>query len=361
MKGEFILKGRKNFAELLVSWYNIHKRDLPWRETTDPYVIWLSEIILQQTRVQQGLPYFRKFVAAYPTIADFARAEEKDILRLWQGLGYYSRARNMMTCAKIVMEEHGGKFPESHQELLKLKGIGKYTAAAMASFSHNERVPVIDGNVYRVLSRIFGVDHDISRSDAYRKFESISADLMEEAEPALYNQAIMEFGATHCVPRSPNCGDCPFTEGCFARANELQAVLPVKTKKIKKRQRYLYYFVIRHKEDVLLHHRTKKDIWSGLYDFFHLEFDSPQNLDDLFQKEGKFLAESGTLSVYPKEHKHILTHQIIHASFFLVEVGHKNTFDTIKDKFELIRASIKELDEFPNPVLIDKFLKSDFL
>lgn len=361
MTQDLMSNEQKKFAEKLIEWYLVHKRDLPWRSTKDPYVIWLSEIILQQTRVKQGLPYFNKFLEKYPNVEAFAAAPEKEIMKLWQGLGYYSRARNMMICAQTVVQNYGGKFPETYKELQKLKGIGKYTAAAIASFSFKECVPVIDGNVYRVLARLFGFEQDISQSTAFAFYFKENAALISKKKPDLYNQAIMEFGALQCVPRSPDCFSCIFEAQCFANVQGTQQDFPVKTKKIKKKHRYFYYFLIQHEDELLIRYRSGNDIWNGLYDFYGLESDEEKDFDDMIDKEfGAFLKE-GTLSVFPSNLKHILTHQVIYAKFFLLEVGNENLFETIKEKFGLLKTSLSELDSFPRPILIEKFLKSDFL
>ncbi|MFP4091343.1 MAG: A/G-specific adenine glycosylase, partial [Cyclobacteriaceae bacterium] len=206
----------QDFAERIIGWYHHHKRDLPWRHSRDPYIIWLSEIILQQTRVVQGLPYFMRFAEAFPTVYDLASASQQEVLRLWQGLGYYSRARNMHACARLIVEQHNGVFPLHYQELLQLKGVGPYTAAAIASFAYNETVAVLDGNVFRVLARVFGVEDDISSGQGQKRFQALAAQLVPEGKAGEYNQAIMEFGALQCTPQSPACLLCPLSEICYA-------------------------------------------------------------------------------------------------------------------------------------------------
>lgn len=361
MKQEFVEEGSKWFADRLLNWYEINQRDLPWRNTTDPYIVWLSEIILQQTRVQQGLPYFLKFLHNYPYVGDFAAADEREVLNLWQGLGYYSRARNMIKCAQTIMEEHRGVFPGSARELIKLSGIGKYTAAAIASFCYRERIPVIDGNVYRVISRVFGMEQDISETTAYDVFARKSHSLMSDEHPDLYNQAIMEFGALQCIPRNPDCESCIFKGMCVAYVENTQSYLPVKSKKVKKRNRYFNYIVVKYKSQLLLNHRTEKDIWTGLYDFLNFESGTRNGSDNSKNLEWDWMSKYGKLVRFPNKFKHVLTHQLIHTEFFLLETGHKKAFNTIKDKFDLISVSIDELDNYPNPILIDKFLKSYIL
>ena len=215
------------FQSEIVKWYLSNKRDLPWRDTTDPYVIWLSEIILQQTRVEQGKPYFLKFLEHFPNVKAFASASEEQVLKLWQGLGYYSRGRNMLYTARYVMEHHHGVFPKSYDQLIKLKGVGGYTAAAISSFSSNERQAVVDGNVYRVLARYFGIDEPINSNTGQKMFAELAKELIADQEPAVYNQAIMEFGALQCKPKSPLCGVCPIQMGCYAFKHKKLDQLPV--------------------------------------------------------------------------------------------------------------------------------------
>ena len=265
------------FSNKLIAWYKQNKRDLPWRKTTDPYQIWLSEIILQQTRVDQGLNYYHKFIKKYPNIHSLAQASEKDVLNLWQGLGYYSRARNLHFTAKYISNELNGQFPSKHKEILKLKGVGEYTAAAISSFSYKEVYPVIDGNVYRVLSRIFGVENPIDSTEGKKVFKKLAAELINTKNPDTYNQAIMEFGALQCTPKKPKCEDCPFLLECFAYKNELIAELPKKENKIKQRNRYFNYLVIINDDAFYLNERKEKDIWQGLFDFPVFETSEPLN------------------------------------------------------------------------------------
>ena len=221
------------FYNYLIKWYLENKRDLPWRKTTNPYHIWLSEIMLQQTRVAQGMPYFLSFVEAFPTVFDLAKAEEEQVLKLWQGLGYYSRARNLHKTAQYIATELNGVFPDNYKDLLQLKGVGDYTAAAIASFSYNEAVPVVDGNVFRVLSRYFDLDTDIAQAFAKKEFAALAFELMPKDTPATFNQAIMEFGALQCVPKNPDCAVCVFNESCAALQKKKVELLPVKSKKSK--------------------------------------------------------------------------------------------------------------------------------
>ena len=342
------------FTKSLLKWYKSNKRDLPWRETRDPYKIWLSEIILQQTRVNQGLPYFIKFVEAFPDMQALAQAKEKMVLSLWQGLGYYSRARNMHSSAKNLVEHNQGLLPDNYADLLKVKGIGKYTAAAIASFAYQERTPVVDGNVYRVLTRVFGVEADISSSAGINEVYELAQQLIPEKEHDSYNQAIMEFGALHCTPANPKCDDCPLSKNCFANIHQLQAVLPFKTKKIKKTTRYLNYLCIRHKNKFLLTERTGNDIWKGLYEFPLIEagelLPKEMLLKGFNRKNTVFVAET-------KSFKHVLTHQTIFAGFMLLEVGDSGYFQKLSNELNAFIFSRKQIESLPKSVLISKFLE----
>ena len=263
------------FSNSLIHWYLNNKRDLPWRNTHNPYNIWLSEIMLQQTRVAQGLPYYLDFITTFPTVFDLAKAPEEKVLKHWQGLGYYSRARNLHFTAQYVANELKGEFPNNYKELLKLKGIGEYTAAAIASFSHNEAVPVVDGNVFRVLSRYFDIETDISLATAKKEFSDLALELMPKNDPATFNQAIMEFGATHCKPKNPYCHICPFNEGCLAFNKNRIAELPVKIKSAKAKKKHFNFLVfISEDNKTILEKRESKGIWQNLYQFPLIETES---------------------------------------------------------------------------------------
>src|SRR6478735_4517688 len=271
-----------DFSNRLTQWYLINKRDLPWRNTTDPYQIWLSEIMLQQTRVAQGLPYFLSFTEAFPTVFDLANASEQEVLKLWQGLGYYSIARNLHATAKYVAFELNGIFPDNYKDLLKLKGVGEYTAAAIASFSYNETVAVVDGNVFRVLSRYFDVETDISLASAKKEFQDLAHELIPKGEAALFNQAIMEFGALQCVPKSPDCENCVMNSGCLALQKKKVAELPVKTKKTKVRNRFFNYLILEDDESrTIVNQRTDKGIWHKLYEFPLIETELEEDFEKM--------------------------------------------------------------------------------
>lgn len=310
------------FSNKITEWYKKHKRDLPWRHTHDAYAIWLSEVILQQTRVAQGLPYFERFLLAFPTVKNLADATQEDVLRLWQGLGYYSRARNMHATARIIAYDYDGIFPTSYNELLKLKGVGPYTAAAVASFAFGEGVPVVDGNVYRVLSRVFGITTDISGSSARKEFEALGQELILKDESALFNQAIMEFGALQCTPYKPNCMFCPLQSECYAFQHQAQNRLPVKLKKTKVTDRYFTYIAVEVNGKYLLRKRGDNDVWSGLYEFYLIEsgetLNSPEEVADPFVEQLLNAAEAITLSPVKK---HVLSHQRIYANLLQFHVS----------------------------------------
>lgn len=340
-----------DFKNKIITWYSANKRFLPWRETGDPYKIWLSEIMSQQTRVEQSLPYYLKFTKAYPTVFDLARASEEDVLKLWQGLGYYSRARNLHTTAKHVVFELNGIFPGNYEGLLKLKGVGDYTASAVASICFNEPTPVVDGNVYRVLSRYFGVDLPVNSSKGIKYFKELAKKLIDHNDPGTYNQALMEFGARQCKPQSPNCGVCPLNNSCVALQQKTISLLPVKIRNTKIKHRYFHYLIIVNENETILQQRTKKDIWQNLYEFPLIEGSAGLNEENIIDHaifkrhigENRFF-----LSLFnEKEIVHKLSHQYIHTKFWIV---------TLQSE---IKNGIKKagINEYPVPVLIANFVE----
>ncbi|MCU0418758.1 MAG: A/G-specific adenine glycosylase [Cyclobacteriaceae bacterium] len=340
-----------SFARLLIAWYQQHQRPLPWRHTRDPYRIWLSEIILQQTRVAQGLPYYHAFVEAFPDVQALAAAEERVVLRLWQGLGYYSRARNLHKCARHVVNAWHGRFPTTYAQLLTLPGVGPYTAAAIASFAFGEAVPVVDGNVFRVLARVFGMHTDIASSEAKKLFFEQAQRVMDRARPADFNQAMMELGAICCTPSSPTCHACPVAPLCFARQREAQQLLPVKSKKTKVRKRYVHYFAIRQANKTLMRERTGKDIWRGLYDFYCVETNRPARLDTLLAAD-PFLSRL-RITQASKPVKHVLSHQQLKAVFY--EAVFKKANTTLPEGMKWYGP--RQVNALPKPVLIDAYVK----
>jgi A/G-specific adenine glycosylase len=342
------------FSNLLVQWYLRNKRDLPWRNTTNPYPIWLSEIMLQQTRVAQGMPYFLSFTAAFPTVFDLAKADEEQVLKLWQGLGYYSRARNLHKTAQHVADELAGVFPTTYKDLLQLKGIGEYTAAAIASFSYNEVVPVVDGNVFRVLSRYFDVETDIAAASAKKEFAALAFELMPKDNPAIFNQAIMEFGALQCVPKSPNCGICVFNESCAALQKNKVDQLPVKSKKLKVRNRFFNYLVVNDEQgNTLIQKRTDKGIWHNLYEFPLIETEKVEDFDCITERiQKEFFTNNEIVSIMECNEKsiiHKLSHQHLHIKFWKVNI--KGTIERGIDAATLIT--------FPFPIVIHNFIEKD--
>ncbi len=350
-----IEKSDKKIHKELINWYLKNKRELPWRETEDPYPIWLSEIILQQTRVQQGLPYYFSFLKHFPTIYDLAKASEKEILSLWQGLGYYSRARNLHKTAQQIVANCGGKFPDSYKTLLELKGVGPYTAAAIASFAYKEQVAVVDGNVYRVLTRIFGIYDDITLNTTKKEIALLAQQLIPKKNPDIYNQAIMEFGAMHCTPAEPKCTGCGFAQICVANKTGDQKVLPVKAKQKAKLSRFFNYFIIQHGDVVLMKERGGNDIWQGLYEFLLIETKKLPTFTELLDETSGIEAEIISAEYGP--YKHVLSHQILHASFYAIKAT-KKQFSALKKHYALEEINISEIASTPKPVLITKCLQA---
>jgi A/G-specific adenine glycosylase len=340
------------FSNTLIKWYLQNKRDLPWRKTTNPYPIWLSEIMLQQTRVAQGTPYFLSFTTAFPTVFDLANASEEQVLKLWQGLGYYSRARNLHKTAQTVAFEMKGIFPDNYADLLKLKGIGEYTAAAIASFSYNECVPVVDGNVFRVLSRYFDIETDIAQASAKKEFAALAFELMPKNNPAQFNQAIMEFGALQCVPKNPNCFECVFNTSCAALQKKKVDQLPVKSKKTKVRNRYFNYIVASDDfGNTIIQKRTAKGIWHNLYEFPLIETDKVEDFNTVAQQiQQHFFQEhviESLLEYNDESIIHKLSHQHLHIKFWKA-----NLKGTIENGID-----VETVKTFPFPIVIHNFIE----
>ena len=340
------------FSERILEWYEENKRDLPWRQTKDPYNIWLSEIILQQTRVAQGTPYYLKFIEHFPTVQDLANASEGQVLKLWQGLGYYSRARNLHATAKTVVSEYGGIFPNTYKELLKLRGIGDYTASAISSICFNELQAVVDGNVYRVLARYFGVDHPINSTEGIKYFKTLAQEVMHQGNIRDYNQGIMEFGAIQCAPKKPYCLHCPLNDSCVALQENRIVSLPVKLNKTKVRNRYFNYIVMLDANDkTVVRQRKGKGIWQNLWQFPLLESEQESNLKKVKEALPEFLDIKAVQETYRFNEKtivHKLSHQHLHACFYIV-----------KTNTELIGGiTWKQLEDLPVPVLIGDFIKT---
>ncbi len=349
----------KQFTSNIITWYNSNKRELPWRQTTNPYFIWISEIILQQTRVAQGLPYYEKFIKSFPALNDLAMAGEQEVLSIWQGLGYYSRARNMHKCAQTIIASFKGVFPATFDQLLTLPGIGPYTAAAIASLAFNKPIPVVDGNVYRVLARVFGIEKNIADAKSFNLFFELSQELINTKQPGIYNQAVMELGATVCMPQNPLCNNCPLNDICFARTHRKQKELPVKIKKNRNRNRYFTYLVIEQEELLAMVERNEKDIWKGLYEFYLIENKSPTSLDQLEDDLLKQLMNQGGLIIQEKYMpKHILSHQTIYSTFIHIKTNNKANSTNLLGENNLVLYSQTEIEALPKPVLITNYLNS---
>ncbi|MDX1461639.1 MAG: A/G-specific adenine glycosylase [Marinirhabdus sp.] len=348
-----MVKNNTQFTKKLISWYLENKRDLPWRKTNEPYRIWLSEIILQQTRVAQGLPYYESFVSAYPTVEDLAAASEEEVLKLWQGLGYYSRARNLRIAATFVANELNGVFPESYDGLLQLKGVGDYTASAIASICYGEPAAVVDGNVYRVLSRYFGIDTAINSTKGIKDFKKLAQSVLDPDQPGTYNQAIMEFGARSCVPKSPDCPSCIFADSCAAFQSGRVGELPKKLKKTKVKKRFFNYLVYLAEDNTTkLQQRKGSGIWQGLYEFPKIEaakqLSKAELVSEFAANYGAALLDSSEIIRYndtPVVHK--LSHQHLVTTFWIVRSA----------SIDADRIPVSQVERYPVPILIGNFIR----
>ena len=314
----------KVFSTRLLKWNKFdNNRQMPWKGESNPYLIWLSEIILQQTRVEQGLNYFLAFRSKYPLVTDLANAPEDEVMKLWQGLGYYSRARNLHATAKIISTNFDGKFPANYNDIIALKGIGAYTAAAIASFAYNAPYAVVDGNVIRIISRVFGIETPFDTTEGKKQFAKLAQELLPVETPAEYNQAIMDFGATVCTPAQPKCLECPLQSICFAYEKGLIPLLPVRSKKLVKKERFFTYFLIREGGNVFIQKRTAKDIWANLYELPLFESEAPveQGFKELMKQV--FGIDAISINDYSKEYKQMLTHQKLHIRFVQEEISPK--------------------------------------
>lgn len=346
----------KEITRRLSEWYKNNKRELPWRQTSDPYYIWLSEVILQQTRIQQGLNYYIQFAKNYPTVFELAKAPIDEVLKLWQGLGYYTRARNLHTTAQTIVQQYNGVFPDNYSNLLKLKGVGEYTAAAIASIAFGESVPVVDGNVARVISRLFLIEDPINSNIGKKKIKKNVDELIDIKDPGTFNQAMMEFGSLQCTPQNPTCNICTLNNFCAALKNNKVDSLPKKTKLKPQQIRYFHYLVITDGTKIILRKRNSNDIWEGLY-----EFPLHETKKRLSQKEIintsewlQFIPEKKiTVKKITKEYKHILSHRILKAKFLLAEA--ESLSIPIDSSYFL--APINEIEKYAVPRLIDRFLK----
>lgn len=343
-----------NIGKIILTWYSLNKRELPWRDTKDPYSIWISEIIMQQTRINQGLPYYYKFIDKYPTVFEFAAASEDEILLLWQGLGYYSRARNMHATAKEIVKNHNGNFPKSSKELNKLKGIGKYTAAAIASFCFNEPIPAIDGNVLRLFSRLFDINKPVNKTEGMLEIEKLSSLQLPLNKANDYNQAVMDLGATICTPKNPRCSECPLKTYCLSLKNDTINIRPVKLGKQTIKKRYFNYLFIHDGGDTIIKKRSNKDIWMNLYEFPLIETTSIVNTENIVTNpffnellNGDFIIENiKEFSV------HKLSHQHIHSRFYQIKTAKITSNKGYK------KIGLNQLDKYAFPQLVANYLNS---
>ena len=324
-----------SFAETLISWYDDHKRDLPWRGETDPYKIWVSEIILQQTRVQQGWDYYHRFLDNFPNVKTLAEADEEKVLKVWQGLGYYSRARNMHAAAREIMAEHHGIFPQTYDKIRSLKGIGNYTAAAIASIAFHLPYPAVDGNVIRIVSRIFGICDDVTQPTVLKRITAICETEIDPNQPGVFNQAAMDFGAMQCVPRNPKCDECPFQSSCYAFKNNLTDTLPIKKKKGESKHRFFHYTIYLSDNQTIIEKRTGSDIWKNMYQFPLTETDSEK-----WPEKPVFAT------------REVLSHQIIHAAYYV-----KNVKKLPKTAENQSVIDFDEIEKLPMPKIMTLFLK----
>lgn len=351
-----IKEKKQRFAELLLKWNKeINKRQMPWKGEKDPYKIWLSEIILQQTRVEQGLDYYNRFIKVFPDVHQLAKAPDEKVFKMWEGLGYYSRCRNLLSTARYISKERKGKFPETYEEIKALKGIGPYTAAAIASFAFDLPYAVVDGNVFRVLARIFGIKKPIDSSEGKKIFSHLANEILYEKHPGIYNQAIMDFGAVICKPAAPLCNSCPFQRSCFAFLNKKIDLLPVKEKKISIKHRWFYYVILEYRGKIAIHQRTGKDIWQQLFEFPLIETATAKNqktILDLAVKKGMFKKASYEPISISSLHKQKLSHQLIAGRFLKIKLKQKP--EAMKD-WTWINYS--RLGRYAFPVFINQYLK----
>jgi A/G-specific adenine glycosylase len=335
-------------------WFAINNRDLPWRNTCDPYQIWISEIILQQTRIDQGLVYYNRFIEEFPVLSSLANATEDQVLKLWQGLGYYSRARNLHYTARWIEQNCNGIFPDNYHDILKLKGIGEYTAAAIASISFKQEYPAIDGNVYRVLSRFFGIDDPIDTGKGRKIFTHLAGELIKRTDPGMHNQALMEFGALQCVPQNPNCLVCPLNLKCFALANKKISELPVKQNKTKQRNRYFNYLVFSSSNSIWIKKRMENDIWKGLFEFPMIETDQKTEIEHVLsgQDMEKIRQQAQiTIEEVSDWQLHLLSHQRIYYRFIQLEYHSEFCMPQ-----HTIKVNKKDIFNFAVPKLLETYL-----
>ncbi len=343
------------FSRIVLYWYITNQRDFPWRKSKCAYKVWLSEIILQQTKTSQGLSYYNKIIKTFPTLKELAEASEEQILKLWQGLGYYSRARNLHFTAKHIQNNLNGVFPDDYNSLIKLKGIGPYTAAAISSICFNEKRAAVDGNVYRILARVFNIDTAINSPKGIKTFQELANSLICEHNPGDYNQSMMDIGASICTPKNPKCNQCPLNSICLAHYNNLIDNLPVKIKKTKIKHRNFNYLCIEHNGNFLMKKRTQNDIWKNLYDFPLIEGDRiPKENDIIYKKLLNSILEYEIISEKTKHYKHQLTHQKLHITIKYIKTK------KINNDYDLLKVNRMKVNELPVPKPIEKFFEELF-
>lgn len=349
---------KQKFSSQLLRWNKQqNKRQMPWKGEKDPYKIWLSEIILQQTRVEQGLAYYNNFIKTFPTIHQLARAKDEKVFKLWEGLGYYSRCRNLLVTARFISKELKGKFPDSYESIKLLKGVGSYTAAAIASFAYNLPHAVVDGNVFRVLARVFGISKAIDGTDGKKHFTALAEELLDKKQPGLYNQAIMDFGAVVCKPAAPLCDSCVFKKDCYAFQHNKVGELPVKEKKISIKKRWFYYLVMEYKNAIAIRQRTDKDIWHSLYEFPLIEVAAASSVNDILKqavKENWLNAKGYSVRTISPLYKQLLSHQFISGQFILLTLKTKPAND---GNWQWIAR--KDLQRYAFPRMLRDFMHSE--
>ena len=342
------------FNLLILSWFDQNKRDLPWRNTLNPFHIWLSEIILQQTRVDQGMKFYINFITEFSTVHDLANADEQKVLKLWQGLGYYSRARNLHAAAQFISKELEGVFPNNYKDLLQLKGVGDYTAAAIASIVYKEPVPAVDGNMFRVFSRYYGIENDISLSKTKKVFWDLGLEIIDQKRPGDFNQAVMDLGATICLPKAPKCDICPLNASCEALRLNKVLEFPVKTKKTKVSNRFLHFFLLENDSFIALTKRSGKDVWQNLYTLPMIETST-----DLLDHEGILERNIHLDLSFISEEKHILSHQHLYIKYYTYKPK-ASKIEDLKHLADFEWINLNSIEDYPLPKPIEKFINYHF-